>query len=82
MNILPAPRSMRKRKQFPLSDFCNMEKPFNLIYEARQHGGQWRRLQPVGFVSRYITETPQAEQAAEKVDYFVIPSGARNLSSV
>jgi hypothetical protein len=35
----------------------------------------------VGFDFR-SSKNPQAEQAAEKIAYFVIPSGARNLSSI
>jgi hypothetical protein len=42
---------------------------------------QWHRLQPVGF-GPCKDEPPQTEQAAKKVVYFVIPSGARNLSSM
>src|ERR1700674_5729725 len=41
----------------------------------------WRRLQPVGF-GTWMDETPQAEQNAEKVVYFVILSEAKNLSSI
>jgi hypothetical protein len=39
----------------------------------------WRGLQPARF-GPCKDENPQAEQSAEKVDYFVILSGAKNLS--
>jgi hypothetical protein len=44
-------------------------------------GSGWRGLQPVGF-GRCRDETPQAEQAAEKMSCFVILSEAKNLSSI
>ena len=42
---------------------------------------KWRGLQPVGFRT-CEDQSPQTEQAAEKVIYFVIPNEVRNLSLV
>jgi hypothetical protein len=39
-------------------------------------------LQPVGFRCAHQGQKREAEQAAEKVNYFVIPNEVRNLSLV